>query len=490
MSQDIPKIIHQLWIGPKSAPTKHMNTWKETHEKLGFEYIFWNEEEIVKRGFESKLKHRIDSMSEWNGKADILRWEILYKYGGVFVDADSICIEPFDKLIKKYKAFASYENEQVRNKGWANNQYQDVLSTTHPLIATGTMAFPPNHELPKLAIDWINSNEISVEKTRRRAWRTVGPGLLTRLYFSKKWNDITILPSYYFLPIHCSGLEYKQHGKIYAYQEWGSTKQNYETMNSNKLPQQFKLPNHKVSILISSLNTKAIFIKECLDSIKNQFGHIFFEIVWINDGSDKMHTAILKKLLRDFSENTRFTDVRYYENEGNKGIGFTLNKGVKLCTHEIIIKMDSDDIMIEDRISKQVDFMLKNSNIAICGAQIAMFKNEGKQKQIVNQSNHKTITWNEFKTNPTHWFINHPTVCYRKSCIIKAGNYDNTLKEMAEDFELELRMLKMFKKIYNFPEVLLLYRLHNDQVTYQGGKKGRKYWDNVRNNIIKGLINN
>ena len=42
---------------------------------------------------------------------------------------------------------------------------------------------------------------------------------------------------------------------------------------------------------------------------------------------------------------------------------------------------------------------------------------------------------------------------------------------MAEDFELELRMLKIFKKIHNFPDVLLLYRLHNGQVTYKGRKK-------------------
>ena len=44
----IPKIIHQLWIGSKPAPIKFMNTWKEKHVKLGFEYIFWNEE-IQKR---------------------------------------------------------------------------------------------------------------------------------------------------------------------------------------------------------------------------------------------------------------------------------------------------------------------------------------------------------------------------------------------------------------------------------------------------------
>ena len=36
----IPKIIHQLWIGPKPAPTVFMNTWKEKHEPLGFEYKF------------------------------------------------------------------------------------------------------------------------------------------------------------------------------------------------------------------------------------------------------------------------------------------------------------------------------------------------------------------------------------------------------------------------------------------------------------------
>ena len=44
--------------------------------------------------------------------------------------------------------------------------------------------------------------------------------------------DIKIFSSYYFLPIHLSGLEYKGHGKIYAYQEWGSTKDNYRDMNT------------------------------------------------------------------------------------------------------------------------------------------------------------------------------------------------------------------------------------------------------------------
>ena len=109
-------------------------------------------------------------------------------------------------------------------------------------IATGTMGFPPKHPLVRHAIDHIKANEVSNKATQQRAWKTVGPLLLTKLYFTGKYNDLTIFPSYYFLPIHCTGKEYKGHGKIYAYQEWGSTKRNYEIMNSKSLPSQFLKP--------------------------------------------------------------------------------------------------------------------------------------------------------------------------------------------------------------------------------------------------------
>tara|TARA_B100001287_G_scaffold276559_1_gene287875 strand:- start:1354 stop:2820 length:1467 start_codon:yes stop_codon:yes gene_type:complete len=485
----IPKIIHQLWIGPKPAPTKLMNTWKEKHPE--YEYIYWNEEEFIKRNFKSCLQNRVDEMTEINGKADILRWEILYEYGGIFLDADSICIEPFDDLIEKYNAFAGYENEIVRCAGWAkgNKEYNDVLANTHPLIATGTMAFPKNHELPKLAIEWIKNNCIDINKINKRAWRTVGPGLLTRLYFSKKWDDITILPSYYFLPIHACGLEYKGHGKVYAYQEWGSTKNSYDIMNNVKLPEQFIKPhtNNTVSILVSSYNTKAKYISDCLNSIKNQEGYYNIELVWINDGSDKLNTMILKKMLDGFLQTSRFTNLIYHDNIENMGIGFTLNKGINLCNHEIIIKMDSDDIMVKDRIIKQYEFMLNNEFIKICGSQVQMFDDNGKNRGVTN---HPSLNWENYKQNPNHWFINHPSVCYRKSAVLEAGNYDPNLKQMCEDFELELRMLKTHGYIHNLPDVLLNYRLHDKQVTYNGGEGGRNKWNTIRNNIINTLINN
>ena len=489
----IPKIIHQLWIGPKKPPTKFMDTWKNIHEKEGFEYIRWTEEELKKRGFVSKLVDKINDMDEINGKADIIRWELLYEYGGFFVDADAYCIEPVTYLVEKYKAFVGYENEKVRNAGWCPpGNYDDVLAATHPLIATGTMAFPPKHELPRLAIEWIKNNDINVEKTGKRAWRTVGPGLLTRLYHAQSWPDITVLPSYLFLPIHVSGCSYNGREKIYANQEWGSTKQSYATMDSIELPDHLKEPTEKVSILISSLDTKAAYVKDCLNSIKNQIGHIFFEIIWINDGSNEINTKILKQMLYEFENTTRFVKVIYHENGVNKGIGFTLNKGIEMCNNELIIKMDSDDIMVPNRIQLQLDYMKKNPGIAICGGQVAMFYNV--KEQVHHITKHPDISWKQYKNIRSHWFINHPTVCYRKSKVLQAGNYDKNLKHMAEDFELELRMLKTHGFIKNLPNVLLWYRCHPEQVTAGAkdkdkGAAGSKYWNNIRNEMINKLIN-
>jgi len=467
----IPKIIHQIWIGPNPQPTNMMITWKDKHPD--FEYILWNEDEFKKRNMVFRCQKRINEIEEWCGKADIMRVEILYNYGGVYIDADSICIEPIHILLEKYKAFATYENEQTRAG----------------LVANGNMGFPKEHQLCRDMITHIYNNKVSYKDTNNRAWKNTGPLLLTKFLNKNKYDNFSILPSYYFLPVHPSGTNYFGHGKVYAYQEWGSTKQNYHLMDLIKLPSHFKEPSDKVSILISSLNTKAAYIKDCLNSIINQNGHIFFEIIWINDGSDEIHTKILKQMLDDFENTTRFIKIVYSENDVNKGLGYSLNRGVNLSNNEIILRMDSDDIMFPDRIIKQFNYMNSNKECVLLGSQIIMFIKEN--NKIINKgaTNHKNLTLDEFKKNKKHWLMNHPTFCFRKSKIIEIGNYNNKLHSMCEDFELILRVLNKYKKIHNINEPLLYYRLHNEQLTYNGGKEGPNYWNNVRNDIINKIMN-
>jgi hypothetical protein len=467
----VPKIIHQIWIGPKPAPIKLMNTWKEKHPD--YEYIYWNEEEFVKRDMIFKCQDKINEIEEYCGKTDIMRWEILYKYGGIYIDADSFCIEKIDDNLLK-KSFAGWENE-VKRPG---------------LIAVGTMGFCINHEIPKKAIDFIHKNEISYAKTGKMAWQNTGPTLLTNIYnedTNNLSNIFTILPSYNFLPRHFTGQEYIGHGKIYAFQEWGSTRNLYDIINNSNLPDKYKNPPEQfsVSILISSYNTKSFYIKECLESIKNQIGWFNIELVWINDGSDLINSKILKGLLDNFINTTRFTTLIYHENERNMGVSFSLNLGVTLCSKELIIRMDSDDIMIEHRVAKQIDYMLNNRDIQICGAQISMFREN--IDNVISVTNHKSITLDEFKQNSIHWIVNHPTLCYRKSAIMNIGNYDINFNKI-EDYELMLRFLKCYNYIHNMSDVLLHYRLHNEQVTHNGCTEGREYWHKKRCDLINNII--
>ena len=475
----IPKLIHQIWIGPKPAPSKLMDTWKEKHPD--FEYIRWSEKELNDRSMPLSCINRIQEIEEINGKADIIRWEILYHYGGVFLDADCFCLESLTDEIMNLKSFAVWENEQCR-KG---------------LVAPGAMGFPPKHPLVRACIEWIQQNPVSRKDTKQPAWVTVGPGLLTRMYQTNLYPDFTVLPSYYFLPVHYTGLYYNGHGRVYAHQEWGSSFQSYDkNMNNSVLSSRFMAPDANdmfanVSVLVSSYNTKAEYITQCLESVRQQTGHFSMELVWINDGSDETHTNIVKDALKRFEESTRFTTVVYVENDGNKGIGYSLNRGIELCSHEIIIKMDSDDIMVPNRIGKQLDFMKTNPNAKICGAQILMFRELNKG---INKTAHSTIHWEDYKNRPIAWFMNHPTACYRKSAVLKVGNYKDNLRQedgdddLSHDFELELRMLKEFGTIHNLPDVLLHYRLHENQVTHNGGKKGKAFWDAVRRKIVEGVL--
>ena len=231
----IPKIMHQMWIGPRPPPTKLMKSWKAAHPD--FEYILWTESEIKKRNMSFSCQNRIDEIEEIVGKVDIMRWEILYKYGGIFIDADSVCINRLDEKIINQNSFASWENEEV----------------IPGLIAVGTMGFPPKNPMVEKAIEYISNNKVSKKETGKDPWQVTGPELLTKVWLeSPKSNCIKfkIFPSYLFLPVHHTGLEYSGSGKIYAFQEWASTNDSdsvgyggYASYNIEKVQNRYK-DNH------------------------------------------------------------------------------------------------------------------------------------------------------------------------------------------------------------------------------------------------------
>lgn len=457
MKSKIPKIIHQLWIGEKPMPTKMMETWKLKNPD--FEYILWDETRLA------TLKHDsyrpLNQIQELVGKVDIYRWNILYQFGGVFLDADSICLEPIDQeLFLKRLAFATFENENVRAG----------------LVAIGTMGFIPKHPLIRDILDYLNTPELLDQISLYKAWYSVGPGLFTRMLDTKKYNNmITIFPSYMFLPIHFTGHIYKGYKKVYAYQEWSNTKMNYENLSQidYEIPEEYspnyistlEEKNRMISILIPSYNTPRDFLVQCLQSIRNQIYNkdpIGFELVWINDGSTEEYTKILETELYNFINTTRFIRLKYYKNEINMGIAESLRIGLEMCSYSLVARMDSDDIMMPSRLIKQYEYMISHPDVVWCSTAIQIYGKPFIKKHI-------SILTRKMLESREEWITNHPSTMMRKEAILKVGGY-RSCQSGAEDWDLVQRILDKYGEIHNMQDVLLYYRLHDGQVTKKASK--------------------
>jgi glycosyltransferase involved in cell wall biosynthesis len=185
------------------------------------------------------------------------------------------------------------------------------------------------------------------------------------------------------------------------------------------------------------------------------------EIVIVKDG---LLPQDLNNILDNYKKNYP-TIVKIYGYDQNKGLGFALNYGLKECIHELVFRMDSDDIAHSNRFEKQIEIFNKyQGEITIVGSNIEEFNNvPGDLKMFRNvPTSPQKIEKNKFYRNP----FNHMTVAFFKSAIINSGGY----KSMPgyEDYYLWLRVLKNFKGI-NLKESLVFARVGNGMITRRQG---------------------
>ena len=201
----IPKILHFIWVGDESKrPDKLINTWRTMHPNWDikvwgnhdYNSIDWINKHFMKIYFEKYLC----------GVADLMRYEILYQYGGITVDADSICVDAIDDFMLNNQIFAAWESEVARPG----------------LIWNGTIGCVKGNDFIYNVINEVDPNLVS---TDIHPWISVGPLHLTNCFQRHAYTALEIYPSYYFTPEHHTGIKYNGHGKIYAHQFWGSTKQ-------------------------------------------------------------------------------------------------------------------------------------------------------------------------------------------------------------------------------------------------------------------------
>ena len=208
-----------------------------------------------------------------------------------------------------------------------------------------------------------------------------------------------------------------------------------------------------ISLLIPIYNTKIEFLEECFSSIDTQT-FTNYEVIIVNDGSNEETSNFLYNL-----EKPKYS-VYHIEKQG---ISQALNYGIDRCNFQIIARMDGDDVMLPNRLQLQYEYII-HKEIDILGAQMEIF---GYKTGITEHPSmiDKDII---FKT---HWFINHPTVMFKKDIIKKIGGYNSNF-DGVEDIELWYRAFYNNLRMENLKELLLRHRKHSDNAT---NKKGTEY---------------
>ena len=105
-----------------------------------------------------------------------------------------------------------------------------------------------------------------------------------------------------------------------------------------------------VSVVMPVYNDSR-FIRETILSVLNQT-HSNFELLIIEDCSNDKSLEII----RNFEDKR----IRLFVNESNRGAAYSRNKGIKEATGEYVAFLDGDDLWAEDKLEKQLDFMISN----------------------------------------------------------------------------------------------------------------------------------
>lgn len=210
-----------------------------------------------------------------------------------------------------------------------------------------------------------------------------------------------------------------------------------------------------VSVLMSVYNAER-YLEEAVQSVLIQT-YENFEFIIVDDGSEDSSLAIINRI--------KDKRIRLIVNKKNKGLIYSLNKGLEAAVGKYIIRMDADDISDPERFDTQIRFMEKHPEIGISGTAYQSFGEGFSFKTRILESN-PLQNKADLMFYPV---LAHPSVIMRKSVLDENNlRYREEFKN-AEDYGLWVEASN-FTKISNVRKKLLNYRILGKSITRQANK--------------------
>jgi glycosyltransferase involved in cell wall biosynthesis len=193
----------------------------------------------------------------------------------------------------------------------------------------------------------------------------------------------------------------------------------------------------------------APFLLEAIESVLSQKCSTEFDL-WLV--LDRVDSATLAQL-----QNVEDSRLKFFEPK-TCGYSSPLNELLMAIESEYVAILDSDDLMVDNRLELQLQHLQSNPQIAVVGSSILLIDEIGNvsgKKEF--QTDYKDIKARRFELLP----LAHPAVLYVRSRVLEVGGYRD-FYDYAEDYDLWLRILEKFE-IANIPLFLTKYRIHSQQ---------------------------
>jgi len=231
-----------------------------------------------------------------------------------------------------------------------------------------------------------------------------------------------------------------------------------------------------ISVIMSVYNGED-YLAEAIESVCGQTFENW-ELIIINDCSKDSTPAILEQFAN------RDSRIKVHTNEENLRLPRSLNKALSLARGKYVARMDADDICINTRLQTQYDFMESHPGVSLSSCRFLTLKNGGLSSGGCGLRNDdQSIKALLLVTNP----ILHPGIIARSEDIKKL-KYDTTLT-CTEDLELWTRMVMSGMKLEILPEYLMVYRLHDKQITETTRERQHKEVVKIQKTYFSHLLN-
>lgn len=213
--------------------------------------------------------------------------------------------------------------------------------------------------------------------------------------------------------------------------------------------------------------------KAIISVIKQNYSNL--ELIIIDDCSSDNTSEIIQQFQKNYE------NIVYIKMENNSGVAKTRNKGLSIASGQYIAFLDSDDVWLEDKLTKQINIFKENKGIPFTYTAI----------NIINEKDEIVKKAKRIKTKATYKILLKNTYVATSTVIIDrevTGDFLMPLRKSAEDYSLWLMLLKNFGMAKGINEALVNYRKTENSLSANKMKEIKYFMQVQREDMHIGRI--